>query len=56
MEALHSSEMLVLTRATRPYIQEDGIIRSYRRENLKSNTDVNSCALKLFGLDLPAVG
>jgi hypothetical protein len=36
MEALHSSEMSVLTRATRRNNLEDGILHSYRRENLKS--------------------
>jgi hypothetical protein len=35
---LRSPEMSVFTRATRLHIQEDGILHSHRRENLKSYT------------------
>jgi hypothetical protein len=38
MEELHSSETIVLKRATRRNIQEDTILHSHRRENLKSYT------------------
>jgi hypothetical protein len=36
MEAIRSSETSVITRFTQRYIPEDGILRSHRRENLKS--------------------
>jgi hypothetical protein len=46
MEALKSSETLVLTRATRRNIPEDGILHSYRREkNLKSYIALTGWAL-----------
>jgi hypothetical protein len=36
VQALRSSETLVITRAIRRYIPENGILRSHRRENFKS--------------------
>jgi hypothetical protein len=36
MEVIRSFETLVLTRTTRHHIQEDCILRSHSRENLKS--------------------
>jgi hypothetical protein len=45
MEALSSSETSVLTRATLRNIQEDVILHSDRRENLKSYTALTDWAL-----------
>jgi hypothetical protein len=42
-EALSSSETSILTRATRRNIQEDTILHSYRRENLKSYISDDFC-------------
>jgi hypothetical protein len=35
IEALHSFETTILTRATERHIAEDGILHSHRREDLK---------------------
>jgi hypothetical protein len=45
MEALRSSEMSVLTGATRRHIPEDGILHSHRSENLKSYITLTGFAL-----------
>jgi hypothetical protein len=44
-EALSSSEKSVLTRATQRNIPEDAILRSHRRENLKSYIALTGWAL-----------
>jgi hypothetical protein len=44
--ALRSSEMSVITRATRHNITEVGILHSHSRENLKSYITLTGCALK----------
>jgi hypothetical protein len=41
MEAISSSETLVLTTATQHHIPEDSDIYSHRRENLKSLQSIN---------------
>jgi hypothetical protein len=45
VEAQRSSETFVLARATRHNIQEDGILHSHRRENLKSYVPLTSWTL-----------
>jgi hypothetical protein len=45
IEAPHSTENLVLTRATRRNIPEDGILQCHRHENLKSYIKLNGWAL-----------
>jgi hypothetical protein len=45
MEATISSEMTVPTRATRRNIPQEYVLRSYRRENLKSYIALTGYAL-----------
>jgi hypothetical protein len=44
-EAIRSSETSVITRVTRRHIPDDGILQSYRRENLKSYIALTGWAL-----------
>jgi hypothetical protein len=44
MVPVFSSEKSVSARATRPYIPEDDILHSHRRENLKSYITLTGCA------------
>jgi hypothetical protein len=46
IEALYSSENLVLTRTARRNIPEDGNLHGHRRENLKSYIALTSWALQ----------
>jgi hypothetical protein len=45
VEVLRSSKMSVLTRVTRRYIPENGILHSHSRENLKSYIALTGRAL-----------
>jgi hypothetical protein len=49
METLRFSETSVFTRATGRKIPEDGILRSYDRENLKSYMNIIKTKIKLRG-------
>jgi hypothetical protein len=54
LEALRSTEMSVLTRATSRNIPEDGILHSHRRENLNSFIASTGWALLQRSNMLPA--
>jgi hypothetical protein len=51
-KALHSSETLVLARATRHNVPEGGILHSHRRKNLKSYIALTGWALSLVWYEL----